>query len=647
MMGAIVIHLLITVLPGYLLVILLGIRRQQLLFSVAFSSGVLIALVSLTRNYILGPSELLTGYAILTAFLGGLLWFAGRPLLHAQGSALAAAWGNAAWRNGLLATAVLFLAWYAWTGPYTEVPADLFRHLEFTRIQLGYIEQGNLGPPLRLTHLVTQHGGFWYVLIALEAWATGSEPDALLAPVMGMSGLLFLLAVYTFSHRLAESLLETPRARSLAAFLAALFTALQLGTSAFSFVRYYSLAPVILNCIVFLAAQVCLLDLLARREAYAKGRRLRGVIAGNGLLWLICFGIALVMHQQEGLFILLMGVATLAWVVVDRWLRSGASVGRNLTLLILACSALYCIGILGLELAFDRSAIPVDGSGKVVALPLAVPGFGPLHILHPGYQFAETITIWGGLVALLFISGWRHFREQPWLVAGMLLPLLTVFNPVFVDIYLRIEGEHSLWRLLFLVPLAQVAAIWVVRAFSGAGRATLPRWLSLPATALLFLLVVPGTPVAALNPHVRSTNLPVPEANSAQYWGDLVDAMNALPGSEQVLTDPVTGYVLSALTPHRTFRYKFFADALYQAFPFAFDDYTDDPLSRYRGWLLAVNLRDGATSETGRRSGHWPADIMQVSRYYPEALRQHLAAHPDRYGEIWSGGDITLYRIAR
>ena len=257
---------------------------------------------------------------------------------------------------------------------------------------------------------------------------------------------------------------------------------------------------------------------------------------------------------------------------------------------------------------------------------------------------AETVSVWGGLVILLFVLIYQRFKSLPWLVAGMLMPAATVFNPVFVELYLRLEGDHSLWRLLFLMPLPLVAAIWVVWTWQDSPFSH--RW-RLAVLPLLFLLLLPVNPMASWNPHARTTNLPVPHENSERHWVDLIEALNRLPESEQILTDPVTGYVLSALTAHRTFRYKFFADALYQAFPFAFDDYSSNPLSRYRGWLLVVNLRDGNASETGRRSGHWPEDILQVSQYSPQSLVKQLVAHPGRLETVWSGQDITVYRILR
>ncbi len=646
-MAGLLLHLTLILLPGFFLATLTGIRRQQLLFSVTFSCAVLLSGVSLARNHHFDAGELLWGYVLLLMAFAVLLLGPLRRLLTLQGEAIRSAWMDRSWVNGIVLVAVAYLAWYAWTGPYNEVPADLFRHLEFARIQLEYIQQGTLGPPLSLWQIVTQHGGFWYVLIALSAHADDVTLDALLGPMMGANGLLFLLGVYTFSHRLFRQFNLSPRQQAMAAALSAFFVAAQMGVTSFSFVRYYSLAPAILNFLVFFAAQICLLDLLQDRRAGTKGLRFSDHEVSNGMLWLICFLVALVMHNQEGLFVLLMALALVVWLLVEKLtMKAGRLVPGRVLLVVGLLLTLFAAGIAGLWLAFGAAANPGDALGKVVALPLTVPGFGKLFVLNPGYQFAQVVTLWGGIALVIFIIRFGWFARQSWLVAAMLLPVMTVFNPIFVDLYLRVEGGHSLWRLGFLMPLYQVVAVWMVVESGRWASASNPRKLITGVVILmLFLLVLPFTGADRINAHVRSTNLPVERENSWRLWQDMVTALNELPGRENILTDPVTGYVISALTPHQTFRYKFFADDLHSAFPYVFDSYEDDPLSRYRGWILVVNLRDGAFSETGQRTGHWPADILAVSEHYPSNLQYYLGESPERFETIWSENGVAILRI--
>ena len=143
-----------------------------------------------------------------------------------------------------------------------------------------------------------------------------------------------------------------------------------MGTSAFSFVRYYSMAPVILNFAVFLAAQVCLLNLIAANVTGSSGRRLAGPGLGYGLLWFICFGVALLMHNQEGLFILLMAMGTLAWMIYQRWVTSQELSARRQLLFVVP--ALILTGILvlvAMKTVFGEIPRTVSDLGRVVADP--------------------------------------------------------------------------------------------------------------------------------------------------------------------------------------------------------------------------------------------------------------------------------------
>lgn len=634
--------------PGYALTMLLGIGRQQLLFSITFSFAILIVLVSLARNYLWPFQGFVIFYLALPLVIVLLMAVFYPRGFQIQKKSLVEFSGDLPAIAGLGIVVAGYVVWYVVTGPYTEVPSDLYRHLEFTQYYNEFIAGGSFGPPLTLTQIATQHGGFWYVLLALCSLLTNTSPMDTLYPVMFNGGLLFLIATYLFSRELFRPLKLQRLALVAAAVLSCLFMVLQTGVNAFSFVRYYSYAPAMLNSVVMMTALLCLLDLLQGvTDENRVARRITPALNGF-LLLLFCALVALVMHRQEGVFVAVMVITLCVWLLFDRvagWLSvlpGGRPGGYLMAVLLAVAGGLLCF--LVLTGIFDRASIPASGSGKVVALPVPWPGYGPLHILNPKFQFAEVVTIWGAVVIVGFIAWFDFFRRQPLLVAGMLTPFLTVFNPLFVDLFLRLEDDHSLWRFCFLMPLAAVASLLLVQGVSKWRLiAGYKRGLVVILTAAL--VVLPFTP--SLNRFVRSTNLPVAEANSYRLWQDVLRYLESLPESERILTDPVTGYVVSGLTSHRTFRYKFFASDLYQAFRFAFESYDDAPLSRYRGWLLVVNQRNGAFSTTGQATGHWPGDIMQVDRYYPQSLLQHLKDNPERFDKLWSADRISVYRILR
>ena len=89
-------------------------------------------------------------------------------------------------------------------------------------------------------------------------------------------------------------------------------------------------------------------------------------------------------------------------------------------------------------------------------------------------------------------------------------------------------------------------------------------------------------------------------------------------------------------------RYKF-TKAYHK--PLNFDSYDSLPLKQYTGGLLIINLRDGADSETGRLSGHWPADVLKVSRHYSGKLLEHVRSHPAYFPLMWSSEDISVHQI--
>ena len=637
------IYLFVILVPGALLTALVGVRRQQLLFSIMFSFGCLMSLVSLARNYIWSIEGFITSYIALTAILICMLILRKREL-GKQWIAIREAAGDKYWILGLASVIVVYLCWYSLAGPYTEIPADLYRHMEFTKHYFELLGNKSFGPPLTLSQLASQLGGFWYVVIAFAAYLSGEMLIDIIYPTMLVNGLVFILAVYVFSNELFRVLELSKLQIRISSVITCAFVSLQMGVTTYSFIRYYSMTPGILNMVVMFAALICIMHLVGQ----SRDRANLEVNLNNALsliLLALCFGVALVIHNQEALFILVMGVVVVLYLaylwIVDN--AGGAFKGNAIALGIyfsVAISLLFFLPVF-----FDQSPSLKSPHHKVVPLAIALPNYGPLYVLNPNYQFAEVVTLWGGIVCIVFVAWFRFFKRQPLLVAGMLVPIFTVFNPIFVDLFLRIKDDHSLWRLCFLIPLYPVAGLFITRCpdcLKWGNRIRVYK-KGLILLAALGLLILPFS--TGLNRYVRLSNQAVAEANSYHLWQDLLDELNEYPQAERILTDPVTGYVISALTPHHTFRYKFFASQLYGAFPFVFEHYDDLPLGRYRNWLLVINKREGGHSRTGSISRHWPEDIMKVSKYYPDHLIAHLEDSPALYELVWNQGDITVYRI--
>ena len=72
---------------------------------------------------------------------------------------------------------------------------------------------------------------------------------------------------------------------------------------------------------------------------------------------------------------------------------------------------------------------------------------------------ADSFPIYG-----VIQNAYEYFRDNPYIMAGMFSPLFTIFNPFFVDLFLRHSHTVTLWRMSYLVPIHLIAAYLFVSA---------------------------------------------------------------------------------------------------------------------------------------------------------------------------------------
>ncbi len=137
------------------------------------------------------------------------------------------------------------------------------------------------------------------------------------------------------------------------------------------------------------------------------------------------------------------------------------------------------------------------------------------------------------------------------------------------------------------------------------------------------------------------TVMPVERNVGHDQWQDVFTFLSKLE-QETVITDQVTGYLVNALTPHYFRGHKFYG---FGAPKIRRDHYDDGTFSQYAGSLVIVNQRDGGLSRTGRLSGHWPENILKLSRFYPASFLAHIESNPQKYKKIWDQLDIQVYEI--
>ena len=139
-----------------------------------------------------------------------------------------------------------------------------------------------------------------------------------------------------------------------------------------------------------------------------------------------------------------------------------------------------------------------------------------------------------------------------------------------------------------------------------------------------------------------STLPPVGEQLESVLWHDLFTELRRI-GPRNVLTDPVTCYLVNALTSSRCFGFKFHGSGNF--IPINYERYGEHHFSDFHKWLVIVNKRDGSISENGQRSKHWSPEIMIVSKSYSEGFDAFLETAPPHINLVWNTNQINIYEI--
>lgn len=136
--------------------------------------------------------------------------------------------------------------------------------------------------------------------------------------------------------------------------------------------------------------------------------------------------------------------------------------------------------------------------------------------------------------------------------------------------------------------------------------------------------------------------LKVEQESGAQLWQDLINKVNQIQNERQIrriITDPATRFVLYAAT-----RGQIWSWTEGEYFPNHNADYRRDFLeSDFSHSLLVVNQRNGKKTQSALYAGHWPNDILEVSRFYPNELQIFIDSRPDLFQLLWHKNQIRIY----
>lgn len=624
-------YLLLLLVPGWLVCVLTGVRRNRLLLSIAVSAALVPVNLAAVRAVTLPAS---TAAALTLIEVAVMLGLAG-----ALRVSLLRSFGPAGGASSIFVPAALLgaIGVYSWiAGPYLEVPGDPWWHVA----KIEHLLLTGLGGEARAgwRSVLDEPNLYGYFTPALVAWVWNYAVADILGWLNLANTLLFCAAVYAFAWTLFGYTSLDQRWRHLAAVMAVLFTIMHFGINVFSFVRYYVFAPALLSYVLYLAVIALVIDFLN----HGSWRW------GLPLSLLLCLAVYL-LHKQEFLFIVVMASMLVAveYYYARRPRKAGDAPpppsGVPLSLLFYAMVLFWCVLWIYSYLNLSRSN-PL-AYGTIIPLDNILPFFKNLFVLDPTFQFYEVVGVWGSLVFALFAVHLSRAKERlpSFLVAGMLVPFATVFNPFFVDLFLRHNYPDVMWRICYIIPLPFVGGYFFVAAARGLLRAGIGAKLrSGAAAALLLVLLLPISTTFFENRFSRLyTVAPSPPDVTHERWQDLFAFLNTR-DRESVITDQVTGYLINALTPHVYPGQKFYG---FGAPKVNRRIYQDGAFSKHAGSLVVVNLRDGGSSRVGRISGHWPENILKVSRFYSPGFLGHVRGHPDRYKKIWDQDDIQVYEI--
>lgn len=621
----------ILIVPGYLLCEIMRISEYRLLFIATLSYFVFILLATVAWLNSLTVVNFAILYSIIIIVLFAYVCICrnisqSRALLSEKVFSAKASPVT----MGILFFAICIYHWFF--GIYDEMPADVYKHLDYTTQSFQRLGRGGFGGSVLSLKYIFSGGIYWYQLIAWTSHLSRLSIFESFPIVMVISTTWFLMAVGLCADRIFRAFNFSHKHHQLAMILSVFFVLSQMGLNVFSYIRYYSLAPTMINFVVYFAGLVCLLDLFEN-----KGRVKQSVA-----LLAISLMVAIIIHQQEGLFILVAGWLLLGWRCIAQCWNNRKLMNRVFIYSLITLFALILVALTVYAWVRFNYGLGEIYHNKVIPLPF----IGRFLILDPGYQFIWVVTIWGLLVYTLFAANFKKFLVQPFLILGMFSPVFTVFNPLFVEIFVRTNQASTLWRLCYFIPLHFCAAVLTILFVKQIKLSSpIKKLTSVTGIALLFLLLLPGIGSFPINAYAKITLGKVKKENQVSIWKDLIDYMNTVEKSQRVFVDPVTAYMLNSLTLHYSYNYKFIPSSAYYRNSFVFDSYDDFPLSKYSGRLLIINTRNGGKSRSGELSGHWHKDILKVSDYYPENLLEHLEEHPNRFEKRWSADRISVYYI--
>ena len=682
--------------PGWLVLKALNLRRHRVLLSFSLSYALLIIALGALQFAKLSTS------CFAPFILGGAVIFGALGLARFAGMRYIRNGHNRSWRSrsfrsqpgfrsrsGILIpfAAVMGLLWVYlwWAGPYLEIPSDAWNHVWWFRYAQAQINAGRFGEDTAFLYsLVSRQGSAWYLIIAyLMRWSGISIPRVL-TPLTVVTVSTFCAGIFFCALAVFRPFRVSIWKKGWMAAGATLFCAVTMGTSVFAYIRYYALAPAILNYLLFLSATLVALDWLNTRKWWTNA------------VWLIpALMLSMqVVHPQEVLFtgFMIMGLAlvnTVRGLIGSRRDKPDLSVLSKSSIKGAAPSVLFAKSLIVAGIAIiawlglfywlrhknsiiwpDAHTIMPHMPIPAVAAPLVFKAFTinpPTHpvvrlFVYQFYTFYQTIGCWGFFVYIAFLLGFRQMAKSNYLLAGMASPLLTVFNPITIDLFVRLFTLQwsslppvTVYRLTYILPLPFVAAFALGSAVESLRRRTGRQGAescgrrsnaALIKAAIIIIgligLIFPIQNRWIDAPFSRWYTLTKHSGNDVGRWQDLTDFAAGFQ-NPMLITDPNTCLIFSRLYPE------------YPACGLQWMD-SNEPETQFReatkrqpelrtSGIIIINRRDGVPSVTGRISKHWPEDAFLTSCFYAPKAIAFVESHTNQFKLLWAKDRIEVFQI--
>ena len=621
--------------PGWLLARLILPNRHKFLFAYALS--LLILTASLLAASLFGHNSAdwlkWVGAVVTVLIVINLFREYYQLSLGSKDRTITNVLGLREYGPGVLFIFFAFSGYHLVAGPYSEVPSDIWIHIARTNDVVL-----NPGPIFssvcRPFECLTDQGHVAYLLHASVARLVGVNPIDLIGIGTLVMGATFLLCVYFFAVSVFYEGGVPTNLCALGGVLAAFLTLITFGTASFSFVRYYSYFPVVFAFPILFLVTLLFIDFLESKSW--------STIVCWACIPLFGF-LMFVIHRQEAFFsLLLIGALALVYGIqtfkkVGHESNSSFYRKRWSFFLAIVLGIVLTIGlVLSRELTNWHATPHVVDAGSYWSLLKGLP------MDNPEFRLWDTIGFSGLVVLLWAVYRWQILVRSKFLLISLLIPIFTNLNPLFANLFLRVDMPSTLWRTAYLFPAGLIAAFLLVSTLFQP-RSRRSNFLDYLLLVCLIGACLPWEINDVYNRTSRVASLyPTDKTSGAELWRDLIEVSSEIQARtpiKRIITDSVTGFVLYSTTRGEVQRWS---NGHY--FPKNNQEYRRDFLeSDHSGSLLVVNRRDGEITDSARYSGHWPTNSLNVSEKYPSDLDEFIESNPDLFERLWSSGDISIF----